>query len=84
MVGDTVQFITRAGHPLQERVAVQFCFGEVLTEWSRFVLPDSIVKILYVFLRPGVFEVRARAKDSLEHISEWSSPKVVWVEGRTK
>jgi hypothetical protein len=79
---DTTRFISAAGHPLREKVALQFDWGDTLGEWSGLVAPETIVKMRHAYVRTGVFGVRARAKDSLEHTSEWSSAETVTVIGK--
>lgn len=78
-VGDTVSFFGSADHPLGERVALQFDWGDILSDWSAFQAPGSIVKMRHAFWRGGFFGVRARARDSLEHVSGWSKPDSVLV-----
>ncbi|MEO0079893.1 MAG: hypothetical protein ABIK44_04365 [candidate division WOR-3 bacterium] len=78
-IGDTVGFVTLAYHPLNEQVALQFNWGDTLGEWSRFVQPGSFVWEHHAWLQSGWFEVRARARDSSGHVSEWSGPESVLV-----
>lgn len=77
--GDTVWFVTKAGHPLGERVAFQFDWGDTLGEWSGFEDPDEWVSQSHPYGSAGVFAVRARAKDTLEHVGAWSKPETLWV-----
>ncbi len=78
-LGDTVLFLTKANHPLGERIAIQFDWGDTLGCWGGFAEPGSIIKGYHVFYSGGIFEVKARAKDSLEHLSGWSKPESVLV-----
>lgn len=80
LVEDTVAFATAASHPLLwERVAIQFCWGDSLDEWGEFDNPGATHVGRHAFIDPGVFEVKARAKDSLEYVSDWSKPSSLWV-----
>jgi hypothetical protein len=78
-VGDSVTFVTAAGHPLLRRVSFQFDWGDTLGDWSGFVDAGEFYSARHAFTRGGVVAVRARAKDSLEHVSDWSRPESVVV-----
>jgi hypothetical protein len=78
-VGDSVTFVTMAGHPLQRRVAFQFDWGDTVGNWSGFVRAGELFSARHAFARGGTMPVRARAKDTLEHVSEWSKPESVVV-----
>ena len=78
-IGDKVSFVTGASHPLGEYVAIQFDWGDTVGTWSGFVAPKSIVRGCHVYYGGGVFAVKARAKDRLEHLSGWSKPESIWV-----
>ncbi len=79
LVGDTVLFLGCGDHPLGERIALQFDWGDTLGEWSGLEAPRTWVKMSHVYWQGGVFAVRARARDSLEHITDWSKPETVLV-----
>jgi hypothetical protein len=79
MVGDTVAFVSSASHPLAELVALQFRLGDSLSDWSGFVLPETLVFERYSFTAAGPSEVRCRAKDRGERLSDWSRPETVVV-----
>jgi hypothetical protein len=78
-VGDSTTFVTSASHPLRRRVAFQFDWGDTIGEWSEFVGSGKIFAARHAFTRGGVMAVRARARDTLEHVSDWSKPESVVV-----
>jgi hypothetical protein len=78
-VSDSTSFITSAGHPLQKKVAFQFDWGDTTGDWSEFVRPGELFVARHAFTRGGVFAVRARAKDTLEHVTDWSKDDTVVV-----
>jgi len=80
VVGDSVTYFTAAGHPLLSKVSLQFDWGDTLSDWSEFIPADQFYYVRHAFARAGTLLVRARAKDSLEHISDWSKPESVLVE----
>lgn len=78
-VGDSASYVTVAGHPLKRRVAFQFDWGDVVGDWSGFVDAGELYPARHAFTRGGLALVRARAKDTLEHVSDWSKPESVVV-----
>lgn len=81
--GDTVRFVSLGFHPLTERVAYQFDWGDTLGEYGPFVLPGTHHGADHAFGRAGEFAVRARARDSTGAESDWSeSAPVVVLPGR--
>lgn len=78
---DTVLFATTARHPLGERIAVEFDWGDSSSTWTGFDEPNSIFTARHGYNEAGIFELRARARDSLERFSDWSKPETVWVMG---
>lgn len=78
-VGDSVSYITAAGHPLNRRVAIQFDWGDTLGDWSEYIRPDVFFSARHAFSRAGTMLVRARARDTVDHISDWSKPESVLV-----
>jgi hypothetical protein len=83
-VGDSVTYITAAGHPLLRRVSIQFDWGDTLSDWSEFIAADQFYHSRHAFAHPGEMLVRARARDALDHISDWSKPESVLVEANTE
>jgi hypothetical protein len=82
-VSDTARFVSLCFHPLSERVAYQFDWGDTLGEYGPFVEPGSHYGANHAFGRPGEFAVRARARDSTGAESDWSDgTSVVVVPGR--
>ena len=79
-VGDSVTYVTAAGHPLLRKVSIQFDWRDTLSDWSEFIPPDQFYYARHAFAHAGSMLVRARAKDSLEHVSDWSKPESVQVE----
>jgi hypothetical protein len=79
-VGDSVTYITAAGHPLGSKVSLQFDWGDTLSDWSEFIAADQFYRARHAFARAGEMLVRARARDALDHISDWSKPETVNVE----
>jgi len=78
-VGDSVTYITAAGHPLLRKVSLQFDWGDTLGDWSEFMSADQFYYARHAFARVGTMLVRARARDALDHISDWSKPESVQV-----
>jgi len=78
-VGDSVTYVTAAGHPLGRRVSFQFDWGDTVGDWSGFVRATEFFSARHAFTRGGVMLVRARARDTLEHVSDWSRPESVVV-----
>ncbi|HTW90243.1 MAG TPA: hypothetical protein VMH22_00850 [bacterium] len=78
-VADSVDYFTSAGHPLYRRVSIQFDWGDTLGDWSEFMAPSASYYARHAFSRSGIMPVRARAKDSLDHVSDWSRPESVTV-----
>jgi hypothetical protein len=79
-VGDSATYITVAGHPLGRKVSLQFDWGDTLSDWSEFIPADQFYRGRHAFARAGEMLVRARARDALDHISDWSRPETVHVE----
>ncbi|MFO7638965.1 MAG: PKD domain-containing protein [bacterium] len=77
VVGDSFGCMSSAAHPLNERVALQFDWGDTLGDWSDFVKPDSWLVVRHAYSDPGSYAVRARARDSLGHVSDWSDSTAV-------
>ena len=40
-VGDSVTYVTAAGHPLLREVSIQFYWGDTLGDWSEFIAADQ-------------------------------------------
>ncbi len=78
-VGDSASYVTTAGHPLLRRVAFQFDWGDTIGDWGGFVRAGEFYSARHAFIRGGVMAVRARAKDTLDHVSDWSGPESVVV-----
>jgi|WetSurMetagenome_2_1015567.scaffolds.fasta_scaffold147517_1 hypothetical protein len=81
-VGDSVTYITAAGHPLLRKVSLQFDWGDTLGDWSEFIAADQFYHARHAFARAGTMFVRARARDAVDHISDWSKPETVEVQTR--
>ncbi len=79
-VGDSVTYVTAAGHPLRRDVSLQFDWGDTLGDWSEYIRPDVFFSARHAFSRTGTMLVRARARDALDHISDWSKPETVEVQ----
>ncbi|MBM3331849.1 hypothetical protein FJY68_08370 [candidate division WOR-3 bacterium] len=78
-VGDTVTYVTAAGHPLRRKVSLQFDWGDTLGDWSDFISADQFYYARHAFTQAGQKFVRARARDLLDHVSDWSKPESVLV-----
>ena len=78
-VGDSVTYITAAGHPLLRKVSIQFDWGDTLGEWSEFISADEFYHERHAFAQAGTTLVRARARDRDDHVSDWSEPESVLV-----
>jgi hypothetical protein len=79
-VGDSANYVTAAGHPLGRKVSLQYYWGDTLSDWSGFIAPDQFYYLRHAFAHAGTTLVRARARDELEHVSDWSRPETVNVE----
>ena len=79
-VGDSASYVTAAGHPLGSKVSLQYDWGDTLSDWSEFIAADQFYYLRHAFAHAGTMLVRARARDELEHISDWSKPESVLVE----
>jgi hypothetical protein len=78
-LSDTVGWMTRAGHPLDKPVALQFDWGDTLAAWSEPFPAGDWVTLNHVYDRAGVYAARVRARDRREHVTDWSAPGTVWV-----
>ncbi len=78
-VGDSANYVTAAGHPLRRDVSFQFDWGDTLGDWGEFVRADEFFTARHAFTRTGTMLVRARARDRLDHVSDWSRPESVRV-----
>ncbi len=81
-VGDSVTYITAAGHPLQRKVSIQFDWGDTLGDWGEFIPADQFYYVRHAFASAGTVLVRARARDALDQVSDWSKPETVTVVSR--
>ena len=81
-VGDSVTYITAAGHPLGTKVSLQYDWGDTLSDWSEFIAANQFYHLRHAFAHAGTMLVRARARDALDHISNWSKPETVNVEAK--
>lgn len=81
-VGDSATYVTTAGHPLNRLVAIQFDWGDTLGDWGEYIKPNVFFSARHAFSRAGTMLVRARARDTLAHISDWSKPETVEVQTR--
>jgi hypothetical protein len=78
-VGDSMTYVTAAGHPLGRKVSLQYDWGDTLSDWSEFIAASQFYYLRHAFAHAGTMLVRARARDALEHISDWSKPESVTV-----
>ena len=83
-VGDSVTYVTAAGHPLGSKVSIQYDWGDTLSDWGEFVAANQFYYLRHAFAHAGIVLVRARARDVLEHISDWSKPESVTVEANSE
>jgi hypothetical protein len=81
-VGDSVTYVTTAGHPLLRKVSFQYDWGDTLSDWSEFIAAGQFYYIRHAFAHAGTMLVRARARDAIDHISDWSKPETVVVEAK--
>jgi len=79
-VSDSFGYTTSASHLLMKPVALRFNWGDSVDEWSEFLPPGELYQRRHRFPRGGTFAVRAQAKDSREHLSDWSKAETVVVE----
>ncbi|MFO7675921.1 MAG: hypothetical protein R6X12_06375 [bacterium] len=70
--GDTLGCVSSAGHPLNERVALQFDWGDTLGDWSAYVRAGEWLRMRHSYPAPGTYGIRARARDTSGHVSGWS------------
>jgi hypothetical protein len=78
-IGDSATYRTSAAHPLGKSVAFQFDWGDTVGDWGEFVAAGEFYSTPHAFSRGGTMAVRARARDTLEHVSDWSGPETVFV-----
>jgi hypothetical protein len=78
-VGDMASYTTAAGHPLNKDVGFQFDWGDTIGNWGEYVKAGENYTAAHVFARPGLVLVRARARDTLNHLTDWSKPESVVV-----
>lgn len=78
-VGDTVRWMTRAGHPLDKPVAFQPDWGDTVGDWSEPFPAGEWVTLEHVYPSAGTFAARFRAEDRRGHQTDWSAPGTVWV-----
>jgi hypothetical protein len=65
---------------LHERVAFRFDWGDGDTSgWGSFIRPGNQSAASHTFTRRCTCALRAQARDSLEHYSNWSKPESVFV-----
>ena len=83
-VGDSFTYVTAAGHPLLSKVSIQFDWGDTLSDWSEFIAANQFYYARHAFAHAGTMLVRARARDALDHISDWSKPDSVLVEANAE
>jgi hypothetical protein len=81
-VGDSATYVTAAGHPLLRKVSIQFDWGDTLGDWGEFIGANQFHYVRHAFARAGTMLVRARARDALDHISDWSKPESVLVKAK--
>jgi hypothetical protein len=79
-VSDSFGYTTSASHLLMKPVAFRFGWGDSVDGWSEFLRPGEMYQRRHRFSRGGTFAVRAQAKDSREHLSDWSRAETVLVE----
>jgi len=72
-------FSTRVEHLRSESVAVQFDFGEGLSDWIGFFPAGSQVAGMHTYQSRGVYAVKARARDKSGNVSPWSEPESVLI-----
>lgn len=77
LVGDTtkpIDFVVQTTDPESDHVSYEFDWGDGTTsEWLTFTNSGYEFSASHQYKTPGIFLCRARAKDSLENISDWSS-----------
>jgi hypothetical protein len=83
-VGDSATYVTAAGHPLGSKVSLQYDWGDTLSEWGEFIAANQFYYQRHAFAHAGMTLVRARARDALDHISNWSKPESVTVEANSE
>jgi hypothetical protein len=81
-VGDSVTYVTAAGHPLLRKVCLQYDWGDTLSDWSEFIAANQFYYLRHAFARAGTMLVRARARDAADHISDWSKAETVEVQAK--
>jgi len=78
-VGDSANYVTTTGHPLGRKVSFQFDWGDTLGDWSEYVRPNVFFSVRHSFPHAGTMLVRARARDTLAYVTDWSKPETVLV-----
>ena len=77
--GVSYDFSASAVHPLGDDVCLQFEWGSTVGDWGDPVRSGETCTVTHIFHSAGTCRVTARAKDSKDLMSGWSSPLVVSV-----
>lgn len=72
-------YSTSTTDPNGDLIRYQWQFGDDYTDWSGYYPSGATIQQPYTWLAAGTYEVRARAKDSSNAESSWSSPLIVTI-----
>jgi len=71
---------TRASHPLDDSVSLQFFWGDALGAWGPMVASNEFYETTHAFETLGTYKIAARARDARGLESGWSDSLVVVVD----
>lgn len=78
--GDTVEFLSVAFDPEDKSVALRFSWGLGDTsDWTDWARSGETAGLRHSWPMPGCYEIRARARDMREAVSDWSEALAVVV-----
>jgi hypothetical protein len=82
-VGVAYTFKTRANHPLNDSVSIQFYWGfgpGDTSGWGPMVKSNTYYEAIHTWSLLGMYKVAARARDAAGFLSPWSESLVVTVD----
>ncbi len=77
---DNYTFWSSAQDPESDSVAIKFDWGDGKeSDWSSFVVSSDTVFMTHFYGEPGIYEIRAKAKDIHNAESEWSESHILYI-----
>jgi len=77
--GGSYAWTTHAASPYGESLFIQFDWGDTIGDWGSPVKSESTRIELHSYNSAGSYPIRARSRDKLEMLSEWSDSLLVAV-----